>query len=457
MQHKPPVLALVSASVLSISSPVSAQPSFGLDDHPAAPLVGPIALGNGAEDPLGFFPAAAALAPSPSLGVLGALGDGSILGPGPFVAHPGPNGFYVSAFSRNHPLRDFDVRLLFSVDRATRGQPTFALNKQVTLGQAHGDMYSSAGTYLTPFAFVGVLPPAVGFAGVLPAFNGPNPGNLLVTDESVFGLRTPLGVVPPLIPVPGPFVAPGQHDNLDSYDKLPVDRNGDGLFDGDHYFAIYPGEAFPAGVFPADIFAVAAGTGGAAPIPYATGSSIGLIIDDSIDALIMYDRGMLPIPVAAGGPGFVEPGLDYALFSLAPGSPSLNVHNLDGGDVFFTDFRGSFALYARGATLGLNASPPGFPYQSDNVDALDLHCPGDLTTTGSGPGTPGFGIQDCRVDLTDLLFYVNLWSAGLPPADITTTGTALGNSCYSVPDTLVDLADLLYFVNEWQIGMNICP
>ena len=373
MFDMPRVVTLLSASVLSLSPLASAQPSFGLDDNPFAPIVGPVQGGSGAEDPLGLLGAASALAPSPSIGLLGGLGDGSILGPGPFIAHPGPNGFYVSSFSRNHPVTDEDIRLLFSVDRATRGQAPYALNKESSLGQAHGDMYSSAGTYLTPRAFTNTLPPAAGSFGPLAAFNGPNPGNMLVTDESVLGLRTPLGVVPPLTPVPGPFSAPGLHDNIDSYDKVSFDPDGDGIFNQPQYFTIYPAEAFPASLQPGDIFAVAAGDSIASPSPYATSAIIGLAIDDTIDALIMYDTGALPIPVAAGGPGFAQPHIDFALFSLAPGSPSLSLHNLDGGDVFFTEFDGTFALYARSSSLGLVTSPPGVPYLGDKIEAIDLH------------------------------------------------------------------------------------
>ena len=55
-------------------------------------------------------------------------------------------------------------------------------------------------------------------------------------------------------------------------------------------------------------------------------------------------------------------GSDYDLFSLAPGSPDLNIfdpvigRDLSAADIFVSDFDGSFALYATAESLGLNAA-----------------------------------------------------------------------------------------------------
>ena len=84
-------------------------------------------------------------------------------------------------------------------------------------------------------------------------------------------------------------------------------------------------------------------------------------------------------------------------------------------------------------------------------------CAGDLTTTGENNGTP-----DGVVDLSDLLFFVNIWDAdqGASPssdADLTTTGAGEGLPSYGVPDGEVDLADLLFYVNLWDAGRMKCP
>ncbi len=93
--------------------------------------------------------------------------------------------------------------------------------------------------------------------------------------------------------------------------------------------------------------------------PFAKAMNLGLGSNDDVDALVMWDRNILGGPGHGGNPNGAEPGIDYALFSLGPGSFSLGQAAFPGGpllspaDVFFTDFSGSFALYALGSDLGL--------------------------------------------------------------------------------------------------------
>ncbi len=92
-------------------------------------------------------------------------------------------------------------------------------------------------------------------------------------------------------------------------------------------------------------------------------------------------------------------------------------------------------------------------------------CPGDLTTTGASAGDPGFGTPDGSTNLSDLLYFVNVWSADLGDptpnpgsiADVTTTGTSAGDPGFAQPDGNVNLSDLLFFVNEWSVGLAACP
>jgi hypothetical protein len=336
------------------------------------------------------------LAPSPSLGFLGPLGDGAWLSPGPVIQHPGPNGFYIDAFSRHHVDNGLDVTLDFSVDRITVGVAGTAVAIEAGFGQAHGDIYTGTQTYFAPGMFVGL--PGGPFAGWLPSISGGAPGNVLTTDESVFGLLTSAGIVPPGVPVPPPIQTPGAHDNLESFDNIAsFDANGDTSFDVDAYFTLYPDEAFMAGISPADILAVAAGDPGAIPVPYAPFFLMGLDpAEDSIDALVMYDNNLKPRPLSdPNAPGAIEPVIDYALFSLAPGSISLQLYGLDAADVFFTDFTGAFAVYAPSASLGLLTLPPGMPFMGDSVDALDV--------VAGGP-PPGITIEDgdCIYNLQNL-------------------------------------------------------
>ncbi len=74
---------------------------------------------------------------------------------------------------------------------------------------------------------------------------------------------------------------------------------------------------------------------------------------DEIDALVMWDRGAIGAP---------DPGLDLALFSLAPGSPSLG--GASPAAIFVTDFNFGFCTYVPANQLGLVVT--------DNVDGLDV-------------------------------------------------------------------------------------
>ncbi len=93
-------------------------------------------------------------------------------------------------------------------------------------------------------------------------------------------------------------------------------------------------------------------------------TAIGLRSGDEIDALMLLDRGTL---------GQLDPGLDEAVFSLSPISPSTFTASgmaYDPGmdlqsspaDLLRTDFTGGSSLFLPAAALGL------FP--ADNVDAL---------------------------------------------------------------------------------------
>ena len=363
---------LVSATLaMSLGAGHAHAQSFGLDDLPVAPIVGPPGFGFGAEDPYAFI--GPPLAPSPSLGFLGGLGDGAWLSAGPVLQHPGPNGAYVDAFSSNHVDRGGEISLEFSVDRVSFGVPGTGVSNQVALGQAHADIFTGTHRYISPGVFAGGLGPGP-FAGFLPAVVGGAPGNVLQIDESAFGLLTPFGVVPAGVAVPPPSQSPALHDNIDSYDSNTFDANNDVLFDIDAYFTLYPDEAAVTGLSPADIIAVAQGDTGAIPVPYASFAQMGLTpFEDSIDALVMYDNNLRPLPLSnPNAPGAVEPVRDYALFSLAPGSAALQIWGLDAADIFFTDFTGAFAVYAPSFTLGLNPTPPGIPFQGENIDALDI-------------------------------------------------------------------------------------
>jgi hypothetical protein len=106
-----------------------------------------------------------------------------------------------------------------------------------------------------------------------------------------------------------------------------------------------------------DAFATVFAVGGSA-----TGScAIGLLPQDDLDALALDD---------SFNPGHCDPGMDKALFSLSPFSPNTftgGAGSLSPADILFTDFSGSFSLWASAESIGLR--------RGDNVDALDTTVP----------------------------------------------------------------------------------
>lgn len=98
--------------------------------------------------------------------------------------------------------------------------------------------------------------------------------------------------------------------------------------------------------------------------------SMGLQAGDDMDALLLVDRGIV---------GTMEPGIDFAVFSLSPASPSTftasgqtyeagTAGRLSPADLLYTQFQGTFQLYQPASQLGL------FP--ADNVNALAVPEPG---------------------------------------------------------------------------------
>jgi hypothetical protein len=383
-------VALAAAGLLASAGSAMAQPGqYSLDDNPSMPIVGaPIPPFQSAEDPYGFgLPAtlAGVVGPSPSLS-FGYI-DGDILlgpvGPGlpPHVAAPSP---YLDALSGDHVLVTPAVlprlNLQFSVDRATTGLPGTALFAENMVNQHPGDIYSSTASFTHPQAFKGTLAPIGApvptFAGVLPTAGGGG-SNLLVLDESAFGLTPGLGTgitVP--AGFPSPPITPGSHDNVDAYNLVQgkLDIDGDMVNDVPYFHSEPP----VITATPGDIYKVM--PGGASGV-YAGAGMLGLdalgVGTDDVDALIMWD--------SAGGP-------DFALFSLSPGSASLaslagGAPGIDAATIFFTDFSGLFAVYAFGSDLGIDAQGPLSLNEFANVDALAIvPAPSSLALLGIGAG-----------------------------------------------------------------------
>jgi len=408
------LLVTIVAAMVYLAPPGKAfgagAPVFTLDDNPAAPafVPGPIP-GYGAEEPFGrkgtnrvSFPG---LAPSPSLGpppvppAPPGLADSDLLSPGPVLHVSSPAAAWINAISGNTQTTTLPIYLNFSVDRVSAGLAGTAVSWQAGLNQQPGDVFQTTQLFPDPGQYVGLGGAGyVGALGHLPV--GPG-GNILVVDESQLGLLTANGIKGPA--QQGGTIVKGSHDNVDGFEWKALDLTGDQVTDRDLYFSVNPDEAIPtmSNVSPADLFHVPPGVGGILPVPFASAATLGLkagvpMFDsdgwywneaDDVDALVMWDEGIA---------GKLEPGVDYALFSLSPGSASLGQDSvpglpasrpLDSADIFFTDFTGSFALFAGTGSLGLKAGAPG---ADDNVDALEVSpVPEPLTMLGASLGIAG--------------------------------------------------------------------
>jgi hypothetical protein len=376
------VLVLVTSGVVG--------QEYSLDDDPAFPLTSPPSPPyRSAEDPfncgLPGLPSVPAglVGPSPSLSV-GPFYDSDILVPGPTVfpkmSFPLGGVFYVASISADHSsmYQDPDIKLRFSIDRATGGLPGSAAWIETMMNQQPGDIFDSTKYFTNPSVFVGTLPPGPPvFTGLLPTA-GSGGSNVLYLDESA--LKLTAGNGPGTLVGSGasgvmcPPITPKSHDNVDAYNDFPGP-----LYKNYIYFSLYPADAVPMGFSAADIFAAKPGTPGFYPPPFATANMIGLDISfgpntDCIDALVVFDNGKKLV---------CEPGIDYALFSLSPCSLTLATVNwilipagfqfADPGAIFFTDFTGVFALYAYSTDIGVTLAPSMTLPGVINVDALEVH------------------------------------------------------------------------------------
>lgn len=334
-------------------SPALAQ-EFTLDDNPNQPLTGPAIPGLfSAEDPYGLW-----LPPTPA----------GLLGPSPSLAHP--NGPFMDSdilwigVIQTLPLSNFGLSFVdsisvdhsslpnhgtigisFSIDRATGGVNGTWSQVEAQNHQQPADIYDTNNMYTHPATFAGQINPPV-----LPTAGGGGL-NALRYNDSNFGLIAPASPI-----------QIGTHDNIVSFNQQV------GLtFQNNTFFTVSPAETAMTGLNSSDIGAIAPR---GVPALYAMAATLGLSPKkDSIDALIVWDNGT---------PLLMEPGIDYALFSVSPGSQILSTwvgpqgQTIDAGAILFTDFTGTFSVYLFSTDLGL-APAPGMPVGVENVDALDMY------------------------------------------------------------------------------------
>lgn len=235
----------------------------------------------------------------------------------------------------NNPWAQFVI--YFSGDRPSAGAPGTSYNWQAGLNQAAGDRFVTNGpTTASPAAAMAACAPA-GIAG--PVLAGPI--NLLSVNQTRYNLV-------PSIP-PGGNNAGRELDNVDALELLPWDINGDNVHDFPIYFTV--DRTTPSWAGASDILYSPAGA--AAFAVFAPAPQLGLVAGDNVDALAVWD---------VNGNGKAEPGMDYAIFSLDPASPSLAGRSP--ADIFVTDFTGAFCLFLPTGAFGM--------VPRDNVDGVDV-------------------------------------------------------------------------------------
>lgn len=165
-----------------------------------------------------------------------------------------------------------------------------------------------------------------------------------------------------LIPtLPSGVAFAGNQDNIDAVELDDLDPSGDRVHDVGVYFSLDPASPSLGGGSGANLFFAPPG---AAKVAFSLAGNVGLLAGDDIDALVMWDRGAI---------GVMNPGLDIAVFSLTPGSPSRagadgvlgTADDFSPGDLLVTDFAGFFCIYTRPGQLGMLAT--------DNIDGLDAY------------------------------------------------------------------------------------
>ena len=319
-----------------------------------------------------------------------------------------------------HSNGEFDPNLqcvvYFSGDENAKGLPGTAYRHQAVRLQAAGDRFVTNGP--------ATLSPSASFNTGTPATIGPaawaGPVNLLSVNQTSYN------AIPSIPPIAynlyTPPLAAHVMDDVDALELTPFDFNGDQMLDTPIYFsfdaasALGPFSAADIWFAPPGLFAYAI---------YAQSFQLGLQPgNDEVDALAVFDLA---------GLGVIDPGLDYALFSLAPGSISLagpdgvfgTPDDYSAADIFVTDFNGFFTVFLAANSIGMDFN--------DNVDAIDVEL-------YNGP---------LSVEIWDDVppeYWEAFWDA-----DLTTQGVPIGDPLYGVPDGRVTAADIQFYVNAYNL------
>ncbi|MES1240638.1 MAG: hypothetical protein ABUT39_03370 [Acidobacteriota bacterium] len=239
----------------------------------------------------------------------------------------------VDAVSANTTTgKNINYHIYFSADRASLGMLGTPYRAEATLNQAASDIWRMNNlTVASPLASLAACAPTpIGGAHAL--FRNQDSYDFIFTAPPGVG---PLG---------------GNYDNIDALELDDLDPSLDKFHDVGVYFSLDAASPSLGGASAAAIFFTPVG---GAPGVWSGAAPLGLVAADDIDALVVWDRGVVGAP---------DPGMDLVLFSLAPGSPSLG--GLSPAGIFVSDLTGFFCVYVQANTLGMRVI--------DNIDGLDV-------------------------------------------------------------------------------------
>ena len=234
--------------------------------------------------------------------------------------------------------------IYFSGDRQSQGMAGTQYRWQSDLSQAPADRFIANGiTNLSP---VDVMS-GMGAAAIVNPLKPGQPINLLSANQNRYGAMPSISQFQTN---PNPTVT----DDIDALELTPFGATENRVHGTPIYFSLDAASPSLGGMYsPADVLVSPPGTGGFNL--FASAATMGLDVDDEIDALAVwdYDSNLE-----------LEAGEDYAIFSLAPGSPFLIAGNFSAADIFVTDFTNVNVLFLSANSIGMEFG--------DNVDALDV-------------------------------------------------------------------------------------
>lgn len=313
-------LTLVAAALLAASLPAHAGVSLDRTSQsiPACPFV---------VSPADLY---RWLAPAGGCDVAAGLGPVTEVTEASLGLMPGDN---VDAVSNNTMTgKNITYHIYFTADRASAGMPGSAYRAEAVLNQAASDIWNMVNV-------TGISPLTSLAACAASPIGGPHA--LFRNQDSYDFIFTAAAGAGPLM---------GNQDNIDALELDDLDPSMDQLHDVGVYFSLDAASPSLGAASPAAIFFTPVG---GVPGLWSSTARLGLVAGDDIDALVVWDRGVIGAP---------DPGVDLVLFSLTPGSPSLG--GFSPADVLVSDLNGFFCRYLQANTLGMR--------NADNLDGLDV-------------------------------------------------------------------------------------